>query len=194
MCCEIRQCCLTYVSRAISPTATGTAELISKIDNLFDCLNCSSLNSPKSTKHELKGSVHIQYIREMLELIRSIKVIDKHTNADVTHQLQWLKGLEMTLNGLLVLWNQLHSGRNLEYLLTKRLNQELWENFGNKVETLIILCPRISAELLEPFSLTISSHHYLVTTVLKIWTTFLWVPLVILVMQLTMICLPHHLR
>ena len=46
---------LTYVSLgAISPTFTGTAELILKFDNLFDCLNSSSLNSPKIYKTPIK--------------------------------------------------------------------------------------------------------------------------------------------
>ncbi len=48
----------------------------------------------------------------MLELIASIKVIDKQTNDNVTNQLQCLKGFEMTLNG--VLWNQLHNDWELE--------------------------------------------------------------------------------
>ena len=122
---------LTYIAlNAISPTATGTAELISKFDNLFDCLNSSSISSPKVYKKPIReGSIHFQYIAEMLEFITSIKVIDKKTNADVTSQLRCLKGFKMTLNGVLILWHQLHSGWHLEYLLTRRLNQDPLENF-----------------------------------------------------------------
>ena len=122
---------LTYVAlNAISPTATGTAELISKFDNLFDCLNSSSISSPKVYKKPIReGSIHFQYVAEMLEFITSIKVIDKKTNADVTSQLRCLKGFKMTLNGVLILWHQLHSGWHLEYLLTRRLNQDPLENF-----------------------------------------------------------------
>jgi hypothetical protein len=122
---------LTYVALgAISPTAAATAELISKFDNLFDCLNSSSLNSAKVYKKPIReGSIHVQYITEMLELIASIKVIDKQTNEDVTNQLRCLKGFKMTLNGVLILWNQLHNDWQLEYLLTRRLNQDPLENF-----------------------------------------------------------------
>ena len=122
---------LTYVSLgAISPNASGTADLISKFDDLFDCLNSSSLNSAKTYKKPIRnGSTHIKYITEMIKFIASIKVVDKQTNTDVTNQLRCLKGFQMTLNGILILWNHLHSDWHLEYLLTRRLNQDPLENF-----------------------------------------------------------------
>ena len=122
---------LTYVSLgALPPNASGTAELISKFDNLFDCLNSSSLKSAKIYKKPIRNeSIHIKYIEEMLQLIASIKVVDKQTKTDVTNQLRCLKGFQMTLNGILTLWDQLHSNWHLEYLLTRRLNQDPVENF-----------------------------------------------------------------
>ena len=122
---------LTYVSLgALPPNTSGTAELISKFDNLFDCLNSSSVKSAKIYKKPIRNeSIHIKYIEEMLQLIASIKVVDKQTKTDVTNQLRCLKGFQMTLNGILTLWNQLHSNWHLEYLLTRRLNQDPLENF-----------------------------------------------------------------
>ena len=82
---------LTYVSLgAISSNASGTADLISKFDDLFDCLNSSSLNSAKTYKKPIRnGSTHIKYITKMIKFIASIKVVDKQTNTDVTNQLRF---------------------------------------------------------------------------------------------------------
>ena len=89
-----------YISLgALLPSAVGTAVFITNLDNIFDCLNSSSLNSPKVYKKPMsKDSPHHQFIVDMLEFIGSIKVINKQSEADVTNQLKCLKGLKMTLN------------------------------------------------------------------------------------------------
>ena len=73
---------LTYVSLgAISRNASGTADLISKFEYLFDCLNSSFLNSAKTYKKPIRsGSTHIKYITEVMKLIASIncRQADKH--------------------------------------------------------------------------------------------------------------------
>jgi hypothetical protein len=89
-----------YISLgALLPSAVGTAVFITNLDNIFDCLNSSSLNSRKVYKKPMsKDSPHHQFIVDMLEFIGSIKVINKQSEADVTNQLKCLKGLKMTLN------------------------------------------------------------------------------------------------
>ncbi len=121
----------TYVSlNALPPSAVGTAELISNFDNIFDCLNSSSLNSPKTYRKAMsKDSPHHQLIADMLKFISSIKVINKETQADVTNQLRCLKGLIMTLNGVNALWSHLSEDCSLRFLMTRRLNQDPLEIF-----------------------------------------------------------------
>jgi hypothetical protein len=68
-----------YISLgALPPSAVGTAVFITNLHNIFYCLNSSSLTSPKVYKKTMsKDSPHCQFIVDMLELIASIKVIDK---------------------------------------------------------------------------------------------------------------------
>ena len=120
-----------YISLgALPPSAMGTAELISNFDNIFDCLNSSSLSSTKIYKQAMsENSPHHQFITDMLEFISSIKVIDKRSQEDVSNQIRCLKGFTMTLNGINALWKHLHKDYSLEFLMTRRLNQDALENF-----------------------------------------------------------------
>ena len=97
-----------YVAlRALPPSAMATAELISNFDNIFDCLNSSSLSSPKIYKRAVtKDSPHHQFLTDMLKFIAFIKVVDKQSGEDATNKLWCLRGLTMTLNGLQELWKK----------------------------------------------------------------------------------------
>ena len=121
----------TYISLgALPPSAMGTAELISNFDNIFDCLNSSSLSSTKIYKQAMsENSPHHKFIADMLEFIASIKVIDKRNQEDVSNQIRCLKGFTLTLNGINALWKHLHEDFSLEFLMTRRLNQDVLENF-----------------------------------------------------------------
>lgn len=117
--------CMYIALGALPPSAVGTAELIANMDNIFDCLNSSSLNSTKIYKKALsEDSAHHKFIDDMLPFIQSIKVKE-----DVTNKLRCLKGLQLTLNGVLALWDTLHKDYGLDFLLTRRLNQDPLENF-----------------------------------------------------------------
>ena len=121
----------TYVALgALPPSAIGTAELKSNFGNIFDCLNSSSLSSPKIYKRAVtKDSPHHKFFTVMLKFIASIKVVDKQSGEDVTNKLRCLRGLTMTLNGLQELWKDLHQHHSLDFLMTRRLNQNPLENF-----------------------------------------------------------------
>lgn len=122
--------CMYISLGALPPSAVGTAELIAKFDNIFDCLNSSNLNSTKIYKRAMsKESSHHEFITDMLEFIKSIRVINRPTQEDVTNQLRCLKGLQMTLNGVLALWKHLSEDYALLFLMTRRLNQDPLENF-----------------------------------------------------------------
>ena len=128
----------TYVALgALPPSAIGTAELISNFDNIFDCLNSPSLNSPKIYKRAVtKDSPHHKFFTDMLKFIASIKVVDKQRGEDVKNKLRCLRGLTMTLNGLQELWKDLHRHHSLDFLMTRRLNQDPLENFFGLIRQL----------------------------------------------------------
>ena len=108
---------------AMPASAAGTAELISNFDKIFDCLNSSSPRSPKLYRQGMSNdTIHKQFLTEMLTFIKSIKVVDRSKNEDVTTSLKCLDGLCMTINGLLSLWAVLHDDESLPFLLTRRLN------------------------------------------------------------------------
>ena len=122
---------LTYVSlNALPAAAAGTAELISNFDKIFNCLNSSSLNSPKCHQRAIsENSIHHKFLTDMVKFIRSIKVINRSNQQDITNQLKCLNGLVLTINSVLSLWSVLKEQESLEFLLTRRLNQDPLENF-----------------------------------------------------------------
>ena len=85
----------TYMSLGRLPSsACGTAELVSKLDQTFDCLNSSTFNSPKVLRRPIThNSPHEKFLQEMLTFIPNIKVINKDTTKDVTSTLKCMKAL-----------------------------------------------------------------------------------------------------
>ena len=65
---------MTYVSLGLLPAvAAGTAELLSKLDNIFYCLNSSSFNTAKTFKKPItEDSPHHSILDEMLKFIPTI--------------------------------------------------------------------------------------------------------------------------
>ena len=124
----------TYIALgALPPSAIGTAELVSNLDNIFDCLNSSCLNSPKQYRKPIStNSAHHKFIEEMLQFISQIRVKDKN-GKDVTSQLWCLKALKQTLNGIMEIWKHLHEELSFQFLLTRRLNQDPLENFFGQI-------------------------------------------------------------
>ena len=126
---------LTYSSLGALPsTAAGTAVLVANFDKIFDCLNSSTLNSPKEHRRPItEKSVHHKFLSDMLLFIKSIKVIDRVTKEDHTNQLKCLNGLQLTINGLTSLWQMLHEKEGIQFLMTRRLNQDPLENFFGSI-------------------------------------------------------------
>ena len=123
---------LMAVSGGLLPaSAAGTAELVAKFDQIFDCLNSSSFKSHKAHNRPItKDSEHCVWLKEMCSFTKKIKVINPATGKYVTSTLKCLKALEMTLNGTLMLWNSIQSSHpSIRFLCTRRLNQDPLENF-----------------------------------------------------------------
>ena len=125
----------------LSPSAAGTAEFIFKFDSIFDCLNISTINSPKALKRAMTTtSSHQSYLREAINFIKELHVFEG--NKEVTGRIKCLKGWLITIKAVMLIWNLLQQNHGFKFLLTRRLNTDpLLVPFGSKVGTAITLLP-----------------------------------------------------
>jgi hypothetical protein len=113
-------------------SATGTAEMVSQFDEIFDCLNSSTFSTPKESNRPMTASSkHIETMKEKLEFVKKIKVIDPAKNKDVTASLKCLKALQITLSSTMELWKTIQGA--VKFLCTRRLNQDPLENFFGSI-------------------------------------------------------------
>ena len=85
----------------LSASAAGTAEMVSKFDEILDCLNSSTFNTPKELNGPMTASSkHVQVMEEMLEYVKKIKVVDPANHKDVTSTLNEM--FECTSNSIKV--------------------------------------------------------------------------------------------
>ena len=119
----------TYVSTGkLPPSASGTAELLSMFDSLFDCVNSSTIHSTKKMKCAMSNATsHQGFLKEAIKFIMSIEVLDG-VNI-VTGRIKCLKGWLVTLNAILQIWEHLKTMHDFNFLLTRRLNTDPIENF-----------------------------------------------------------------
>ena len=97
----------TYSSvGSLAPSALGIAELLSRFDSLFDCVNSSNLQSTKKLRSVItEKSSHIAFLQESINQINGIKVLS--VNQDVTSRIKSMKGWLVTLNAIISIWNKL---------------------------------------------------------------------------------------
>ena len=62
----------------------------------------------------------VELLSNLIKFIKSIKVIDPSNQEDVTNKLRCLKGLQMTINGILALWSDLQKTHSRQFLMTRR--------------------------------------------------------------------------
>ena len=119
----------TYVSLGVLPqSAMGTAEFISQFDSLFDSVNSSALNSAKDLRRPITAkSNHVQFLNKTISFIKSLKVYEGVK--DVTGRIKCLNGLLVSLNAILLIWEDLKQNHNFKFLFTRRLNTDPLENF-----------------------------------------------------------------
>ena len=119
----------------LPPSAAGTAEFVAKFDEIFDCLNSSSLRSKKTRNRPITSkSDHLAFMGQMCSFVKSISVKNPINGKDVTNRLKCLKALEMTLNATTMLWNSIQSSCSpINLLCTRRLNQDPLENFFGSI-------------------------------------------------------------
>ena len=117
----------------LSASAAGTAEMVSKFDEIFYCLNSSTFNTPKELNRPITASsTHVQDMEEMIEYVKKIKVVDPANQKDVTSILKCLNALQITLKSTLEVWKSIKESAT--FLCTRRINQDPLENFFGTIQ------------------------------------------------------------
>ena len=80
-----------------------------------------------------QNSVHHQFMTDAISFVKSLKVTSLTDGKDVTNRLKCLKGFQISIQGILRLWKELHSTFSLKFLFISRLNQDPLENFFESV-------------------------------------------------------------
>ena len=112
----------------------GTAELLSKVDKIFDCCNSLSFRDGKICRRPLtSSSPHLHEIEGGITFSKSSRVINRVTAEDRTSQLKCLRGWCITLKAISQLWHTLHSEYQVAFLVTRQLNQDPLENFFGSI-------------------------------------------------------------
>ena len=106
----------------------GTAELLSRFDSIFYCLNSSTLHTTKKHRCAINEKTsHIDYLKDSIKFIRNLKVFDENKN--ITGRIKCLHGWLVTLNAIILIWEKLKTEYQFKFLLTRRLNTDPLENF-----------------------------------------------------------------
>nr|XP_049698995.1 uncharacterized protein LOC126055152 isoform X1 [Helicoverpa armigera] len=119
--------------QAISGAAQDTVKLIKIINDLFDILNSSTVHSTCEYKQAFCGSLTQRtFMNEMLEFFKSLKLINSTTGRDVTSTAKFIRGYQITITSILLLFDDL-TAEGYNNLLTRRLNQDVTDIFFGQV-------------------------------------------------------------
>ena len=125
----------TYVAlNGLPSSAVGTAELLSRFDQIFDLCNSLSFKDTKICRRPLtSSSPHLEQMKKGANFIASIKVINAATRENRTNYLKCLKGWCITLQAIPELWSRLNRDFDTTFLVTRQLNQDPLENFFGSI-------------------------------------------------------------
>lgn len=117
-----------YIRFGVLPaSATKTALFVEMMDKLFDLLNSSHTSNAKEFNRAFKGEQYqLDFLNECLNFFSEVKVVDK-TGKDVTNRMKFVNCFIITIKGLIQLWDCL--SEKFKFLFTRRLNQDVLENF-----------------------------------------------------------------
>ena len=108
--------------------AAETANLLAILNDLSDSVNGSQIKSGNKYKCAItNNSVHIKYYTQMIKWFSTLKVIN-NCGKNITNQMQFIQGWQITLSSFIGLWEQLSNNNDFEYILPRRLNQDPIEN------------------------------------------------------------------
>ncbi|XP_077494730.1 uncharacterized protein LOC144105484 isoform X1 [Amblyomma americanum] len=106
--------------------AKFTAEFTERMDKLFDCLNSSALKKQddKLRYAMTEGSEHHVFLESCIDWIAQW-----HFGGPLDKQPHTIKGWQITIKALLLLWTDLKADFDYTHLFTRRLQQDPLENF-----------------------------------------------------------------
>ncbi|XP_074040070.1 uncharacterized protein [Leptinotarsa decemlineata] len=95
----------TYVSLGgLPPNAIYTAELIEKINNVFDILNASVKNSPNRFNNVFEGDKYQnEFLEDMIMFLKKLKVFNQE-GKEITSNVKFITCWLITINGMKQLW------------------------------------------------------------------------------------------
>lgn len=115
---------------ALDGAAEPTAKFIERIDNLFDCLNSKSSKTTDPRKYNYAisaNSKHLKFLREALDWIAAW-MFDSSKRQPHT-----IRGWLVTIQSVLMLWEDLSQNFDFDCLLSRNLQQDPLENFFGSV-------------------------------------------------------------
>lgn len=119
--------------KELPPEAKLTIEIIDKFDKLFDMLNSLNFKTTKKFNKPFTGDDYqINFLNEMLEYIKSIKITHCSKDMNKTNIVSFLTGWQVTIKSTMLLWEDVKH-ENFKFLLTRRINQDCVENFFSKI-------------------------------------------------------------
>ncbi|RVE41901.1 hypothetical protein evm_013451 [Chilo suppressalis] len=117
------------ISQGLLPgEASVTADIISNIDKLFDCLNGDTADRKKGKPHctnMTDTSPHFDHFKKMIEFFDTCEFVGCHSSPPSKQGWIW------TIRGVIKVYNNLKRKHNIKALCTRRLQQDPLENlFG----------------------------------------------------------------
>ncbi|XP_063614636.1 uncharacterized protein LOC134787749 [Penaeus indicus] len=102
----------------------ATAEFINIMNELFDVFNSSTKHHYRSRKCAIaKNNDNIEFLKKAREWVMSWKIVG--TNRYIPSVHGWL----LNIASIQALWEDLSINNHLDYLLTRRINQDCLENY-----------------------------------------------------------------
>lgn len=110
----------------ISKDGIPTADFIEKMNMLFDCFNSSQISGANSYRRAISAdSCHMAFLESCKQWLSKIHVLGSSS----ARQLPCIVGWQLSINSLIMIWEELRINHSYKFLLTNRLNQDCLENF-----------------------------------------------------------------
>ena len=118
----------------LEEAALDTADFVEKVNQLFDCLNSTSVAAEHKWKKPLtlRAVDQLNFLHEAGEWVGRWSFVNRVTGK-VKTTLPFHHGLQQTVNGILSASSDLLHNHNFRYVLTSRFNQDAIENFFSLV-------------------------------------------------------------
>ncbi len=121
----------TYIATGVfDKSYLPTAKYCTMMDKIFDTLNSSRKHACTSYKSGLsfENEVSMQFMTQAVSWLKKIRILDSKGEV-MNSRFRFLNGLTLALTGTPLLLKHLSQHFQFEYLLTRRLCQDVIENF-----------------------------------------------------------------